>query len=79
MPYYTADEAARRLPELLAKAAEGEDVVITRPDEDQIRLVPAEAKPMTLADIEWLRARRVTPLSPVDSTALIRQMRDEGA
>ncbi len=53
-------------------------MIITRPDKDLIQLVSAEARPVTKEEMERLRANRVTPLKPFDSTTLIRQMRDEG-
>lgn len=78
MAYYRMEDVLDRLPELLAKASAGEEVIITRPDEDLIQLVPAEARPVTKEEMERLRASRVTPRKPFDSTTLIRQMRDEG-
>ncbi|RVU16827.1 type II toxin-antitoxin system Phd/YefM family antitoxin [Methylobacterium oryzihabitans] len=78
MAYYSLEDAIARLPELLAKATEGEEVIITRLDEDLIQLVPAEPRPMTKEEIDWLRANRVTLSEPVDFTALVREMRDEG-
>ncbi len=77
MAYYSLEDAIARLPELLARAAEGEEVIITRLDEDLIQLVPAEPKPMTKEELEHLRVNRVTPRKPFDSATLIRQMRDE--
>lgn len=47
MAYYRMEDVLDRLPELLAKASAGEEVIITRPDEDLIQLVPAEARPVT--------------------------------
>lgn len=77
MAYYRMEDVLDRLPELLAKASAGEEVIITRLDEDLIQLVPAEPKPMTKEELEHLRANRVTPRKPFDSATLIRQMRDE--
>ncbi|GJD60990.1 type II toxin-antitoxin system Phd/YefM family antitoxin [Methylobacterium frigidaeris] len=78
MAYHRMEDVLDRLPELLAKASAGEEVIITRLDEDLIQLVPAEPRPVTKEELERLRANRVTPRKPFDSTTLIRQMRDEG-
>ncbi|KMO30348.1 type II toxin-antitoxin system Phd/YefM family antitoxin [Methylobacterium aquaticum] len=77
MAYYSLEDAIARLPELLAKATEGEEVIITRLDEDLVQLVPAEPRPMTKEEMDRIKANQVIPLKPFDSTALIRQMRDE--
>ncbi|WP_018261770.1 type II toxin-antitoxin system Phd/YefM family antitoxin [Methylobacterium sp. WSM2598] len=82
MATYTAKEAAARLPELLDRAAEGEEVVITRPDGEPVRLVAEDQElvapgPVTEAEIAWLRANRVTLAEQVGFTARVREMRDE--
>jgi antitoxin (DNA-binding transcriptional repressor) of toxin-antitoxin stability system len=79
MAYYSLEDAIARLPELLAKATEGEEVIITRLDEDLVKLVPTEPRPMTKEEVDWLRDTIVTPREPIDAVALVRQMRDEGA
>lgn len=78
MAYYRMEDVLDRLPELLAKASAGEEVIITRLDEDLIQLVPAEPKPMTKEEVDWLRDTIVTPREPIDAVALVREMRDEG-
>ncbi|SFV03271.1 hypothetical protein SAMN02799631_03953 [Methylobacterium sp. 174MFSha1.1] len=78
MAYYSLEDAIARLPELLAKATEGEEVIITRLDEDLVQLVPTEPRPVTKEEMDRIKANQVIPLKPFDSTALIRQMRDEG-
>lgn len=79
----TIDDATARLPGLVAKAAAGEDIVIAQENGDLVRLVPDEQNPtepgpVTKAEIAWLRANRMTLAEPVDVTALVRDMRDEG-
>jgi antitoxin (DNA-binding transcriptional repressor) of toxin-antitoxin stability system len=83
MATYSAKEAAERLGELLDKAAEGEEVVIARAEGGPVRLVPEKPKrirkkPRSPHDIEWLEAHQVKLKEPVDLTALVRAMRDEG-
>ena len=79
MAYYKMEDVLDRLPELLAKASAGEEVIITRLDEDLVKLVPTEPRPMTKEEVDWLRDTIVTPREPIDAVALVREMRDEGA
>ncbi|KMO44520.1 hypothetical protein VQ03_02635 [Methylobacterium tarhaniae] len=78
MAYYRMEDAIARLPELLAKASAGEEVIIIRLDEDLTQLIPTEPRPVTKEEMDRLRERRVTLSKPVDITAVVRQMRDEG-
>ncbi|KMO18725.1 type II toxin-antitoxin system Phd/YefM family antitoxin [Methylobacterium platani] len=78
MAYYTLEDATAHFPELLARACAGEEIIITRLGEDPIQLKPVESRSVTKEEIERLRANRVKPLKPFDSTSLIRRMRDEG-
>lgn len=78
MPSYTAEDLKQRTSEILERAAAGEEVVVATVAGPRLRIVPDKPRAMTEADIEWLRSRRVTPKEPIDSAALIRQMRDEG-
>ena len=60
MSTYSVAEAKNRLPALIDKAIEGEEVVITRHGKPVAELRPAgqpPAKPSRAA-YEWLRARR---------------------
>ena len=79
---YSVAEAKNRLSELIERALAGENVTITRHGKPVVTLRPVEKPPrrVTQADIDWLRARqaRIKLLKPVDATALLRQMRDEG-
>lgn len=79
MARYSVAEAKNNLPKLLDRALAGEEVTITRRGEAIATLVPQRQIGAPL-DLAWLDAHRVTPKSGTDfdSTALIRQMRDEG-
>ena len=81
-------DAKNHLSKLINRAMRGEGVVITRRGRPVVELkavrpatepAPQSPHPMTEADIEWLRARRVGRLSPdKDAAELVREMRDEG-
>lgn len=79
MARYSVAEAKNNLPKLLDRALAGEEVTITRRGEPIAKLVPQREIGAPL-DLEWLKARIVTPKSGTqfDSAALIRKMRDEG-
>jgi prevent-host-death family protein len=81
MSTYSVAEAKNRLSNLIDRALKGEGVVITRRGQAVVELRPVQPppRPITDADIEWLRARRVgrTP-AKTDAATLIRQIRDEG-
>jgi prevent-host-death family protein len=80
MSTYNVAEAKNRLSQLIDRALRGEPVVITRRGEPVVELRPVRPapRPITKADIEWLRARRVgrTP-AKTDAGTLVSQMRDE--
>ena len=81
MSTHSVVEAKNQLSELIDRALKGEAVVITRRGEPVIELKPVRPapRPITEADIEWLRARRVGRKMPeTDAATLIRKMRDEG-
>jgi antitoxin (DNA-binding transcriptional repressor) of toxin-antitoxin stability system len=81
MGKHTVTEAAEKLPELIDRALGGEDVLITRDGSvvAEIRAVARPPRPITQADIDWVRARRPARLAQtIDSATLVRQMRDEG-
>lgn len=69
-------ETEARLPELIDRVLAGERVTLVRQGEPVAELVAAASRPVL--DLEWLRKVRVTPTRPVDGTAMLRQMRDEG-
>lgn len=74
-------EAKNQLSKLIDRALKGEGIVITRRGEPVVELKPVRPapRPITEADIEWLRARRVGRKMPrTDAGTLVREMRDEG-
>lgn len=74
-------EAKNRLSALIDRALEGEAVVITRHGRPvaELRGVPAPARSVSPADLDWLAARRVGgPAAARDAGALLRTLRDEG-
>ena len=81
MSTYSVAEAKSQLSKLIDRALNGEGVVITRRGEPVVELKPVRPapRPITEADIQWLRARRIgrTP-AKTDAGTLIREMRDEG-
>jgi len=80
MSTHSVAEAKNQLPKLIDRALNGEAIVITRRGQPVVELKPVHPppRPMTDADIEWLRARRVgRPLAKTDAATLVRQMRDE--
>ena len=81
MSIYSVAEAKNQLSKLIDRALNGEGVVISRRGEPVVELKPVRPAPppITEADIQWLRARRIgrTP-AKTDAGTLIRQMRDEG-
>lgn len=79
MATYSITEAQERLPDLLDRASQGEEVVI-RPEFGEpvvLRPVRREGAPMTGEDVAWVRARRVPLGSGPTSVELVRAMRDE--
>lgn len=81
-------EAQERLPDLIRRALDGEEVVIAENERLAVRLAPtqlpsratleAQDVPQAANDLTWLRRHRVGRPGPVDAAALVRQMRDEG-
>lgn len=84
MGKHSVVEAKNNLSDLIARAENGEEVVITRHGLPVVELRPVQAarthpRPMTQADRDWLDANRIRPtIAGPDSVTLIRQMRDEG-
>jgi antitoxin (DNA-binding transcriptional repressor) of toxin-antitoxin stability system len=80
MSEHSVAEARDNLSKLIERALNGEAVVITRHGKPLIEFKPVQAPPrqMTEADIQRLRANRVT-LKPGadDAVTLLRKMRDE--
>jgi prevent-host-death family protein len=81
MSTHTVAEAKNQLSKLIDRALRGEGIVITRRDQPVVELKPVRPvpRPITEADIEWLRARRVGRTMPkTDAGTLVSEMRDEG-
>lgn len=81
MSTHSVAEAKNQLSKLIDRALKGEGIVITRRGEPVVELQPVRPppRPITEADIEWLRARRVGRKMPkTDAGTLVREMRDEG-
>ena len=58
MTTYSVAEAKNRLPQLIDRALEGEEVVITRRGKPVVELRPAVARPVPpIGSHEWLDAR----------------------
>jgi prevent-host-death family protein len=81
MSTHSVAEAKNQLSKLINRALKGEGIVITRRGQPVIEFKPVRPvpRPMTDADIEWLRARRVGRTMPkTDAGTLVSEMRDEG-
>jgi prevent-host-death family protein len=80
MSSHSVAEAKNQLSSLIQRALKGERVVITRHGHPVVELktIAAQGRPMTEADLEWIRARRVGPrVSGPDAGHLVSEMRDE--
>jgi antitoxin (DNA-binding transcriptional repressor) of toxin-antitoxin stability system len=77
---HSVADAKKRLPELIDRALEGEDIVITRHGRPVVELeaIPGHAKPVAPADLDWLAARCVgRKLPDEDAGTFVSRMRDE--
>jgi len=80
MSTHSVAEAKNQLSKLIDRALNGAGIVITRRGEPVIEFKPVRPppRPVTEADIEWLRARRVgRKIARTDAGTLLRRMRDE--
>jgi prevent-host-death family protein len=80
MSTHSVAEAKNQLSKLIDRALKGEGVVITRRGQPVVELKPVQpaARPVTKADLDWLRKMRAQlPECKTDAATLIRQMRDE--
>ena len=81
MSSYSVADAKNRISELIDRALSGEGVTITRHGTPVVELKPVvqPAKPVTEADLDWLRAHRLAyrKAPTLDSGAFISAMRDE--
>ncbi|HXC11566.1 MAG TPA: type II toxin-antitoxin system prevent-host-death family antitoxin [Stellaceae bacterium] len=81
MSTHSVAEAKNQLSKLIDRALKGEGIVITRRGEPVVELKPMRPvpRPITAADIEWLRANLVGRKMPeIDAGQLVSDMRDEG-
>ena len=69
-------EARARLSELVSKAENGTETIITRRGKPVAKLVPVAARKKPLRSLSDFRAR--LPTARTSSVELIRQVRDEG-
>lgn len=81
MTMYSVADAKNNLSDLIDRAHKGEGVVITRHGTPVIELkpLPAPAKPVTRADLDWLAEHRLHPeRKPAEeSGTLVSRIRDE--
>ena len=80
MASHSVAEAKNHLSQLIDRAIEGEEVVITRHGTPVvvIKAVAPAHRPVTDEEIEWLRRNRVGgPLPKEDAGTLVSRMRDE--
>ena len=79
MADHSVAETKNKLSELIDRALDGEDVVITRHGQPVAKIMPLKPKPrrMTKKDWEWLDARRVGKMPKKDAGVTVSRMRDE--
>jgi len=80
MSSHSVAEARNQLSQLIDRAMNGEDVVITRHGAPVVELkaVAVAPRPVTQADIDWVVGRRAKRRNPeVDAGSLVSQMRDD--
>jgi prevent-host-death family protein len=82
MSEHSVAEAKTHLSKLIDRALAGETVVITRHGHPVAEIKPAarQGRPVTKADVEWLKSRLVTPRTDDnDPRSIVERMRDEDA
>jgi prevent-host-death family protein len=79
MSEYSVVQAKNNLSDLIDRAVAGEAVVVTRHGVPVVELkaLRPQGRPMTEADIDWLRASRQPVRGGPDSGELLSRMRDE--
>jgi len=80
MSKHSVADAKNRLSELIDRALDGEDVVITRHGRPVVELRPISSavKPITPEAIDWIAQRRVGRRVPrEDAVTAVRKIRDE--
>jgi prevent-host-death family protein len=81
MSHHSVADAKNKLPELIDRALEGEDIVITRHGRPVAGLkpIPKPARRITPEALDWLDARRLKRTKVTeDAATLVSRMRDEG-
>ena len=81
MSNYSVAEAKNKLPELIDRAQEGEDIVITRHGRPvaELRSIPKPTRRITPEALDWLDARRLKRTKVTeDAETLVSKIRDEG-
>jgi prevent-host-death family protein len=80
MSEHSVAEARNNLSKLIDRAIEGDSVVITRHGQPVVELRPLaeRGRPMTDADLDWLKAHRVGRKRPkLNAAELVSRMRDD--
>jgi prevent-host-death family protein len=80
MSAHSVAEAKNRLSQLIDRALEGEEVVITRHGHPVVVLKPVgrRGRAVSTADLDWLAEHRVGRAAPIeDGGALLTRLRDE--
>lgn len=80
MSKYSVAEAKNGLSRLIDRAVRGDSVVITRHGQPVVELKPvgSHGRPLTDADVDWLRNHRIGRKRPkLNAAELVSQMRDE--
>jgi prevent-host-death family protein len=76
-------EAKAQLTELVRRAEQGEEIILTRHGQPVAALTAIKPvpRPITQADLDWLKANRITPKpgleTPQESLQALRDGRDE--
>lgn len=79
----SVSEAKAQLTDLVRRAENGEEIVLTRHGHPVVTLTPVALAPrrMTQADIDWLKANAISPKpgfeTPSESLQAMRDGRDE--
>ena len=80
MSSHSVAEAKNRLSQLIERALDGEEIVITRHGHPVVLLKPVlkPAHAVTQADLDWLAEHRIGRVAPSqDSGTLLTNLRDE--
>lgn len=80
MAQYSVAQAKDNLSDLLNRAENGEEVIITRHGHPiaEVKSIVPKPRPMTKEDVDWLVANVVGTIVPEeDAATFVRRMRDE--